>query len=75
MEVIRVSDRLTVIRVQLKERMVFIISCYTPQSGCDDGVKEQLRADLQSLTERTSPGEVLVILRDLNAHVRSDRTG
>ena len=74
-EVIRVNDRLMAIRVQLKERMVFIISCHAPQSGCDDGVREQFRADLQSLTERTSPGEVLVILGDLNAHVGSTGTG
>lgn len=53
-EVIRVSDSLMAVRVQLKIVMMFVVAAYPPQSGLEDKVKQQLREDLQSLTDKAS---------------------
>ena len=74
-EVIRVNDRLMAVRVQLKNVMVFVVAAYAPQSEREDEVKQQFRDELQTLTDKASDGEFLVVLGDMSAHIGSDREG
>ena len=44
-------------------------------SRLEDEVKQQFRDELQTLTDKASDGELLVVLGDMNAHIGSDREG
>ena len=74
-EVIRVNNRLMAVRVQLRNVMLFVVAAYAPQSEREDEVKQQFRDELQTLTDKASDGELLVVLGDMNAHIGSDREG
>ena len=61
LEVIRVNDRLMAVRIQLKEKMIFVVAAYAPQSGCDVASKQQFREELQSLCDRATYEELLLV--------------
>ena len=44
-------------------------------SRLEDEVKQQFRDELQTLTDKASDGELLMVLGDMNAHIGSDREG
>ena len=44
-------------------------------SRLEDEVKQQFRDELQTLTDKASDGEFLVVLGDMSAHIGSDREG
>ena len=55
-EVIRMNDRLMAVRVQCKERMLFIVSAYAPQCGRNnEEMKQEFRENLLALTARATP--------------------
>ena len=55
--------------------MIFVVTAYAPQSGCDVAAKQQFREELQSLCDRATDEELLLVLGDMNAHAGGDRQG
>ena len=74
-EVIRVSDRLMAVRIQMKEGPVFVISGYAPQQGCEDEKKTGFLNSLEDLLDKAEENDLVFLASDLNAHVGKDRRG
>ena len=50
-EVIRKSDRLIVVRVISKDKLLNIVSAYAPQEGCRKNQKEEFWQELDELMQ------------------------
>ena len=74
-EVKRVSDRLTVIKLKGGRGIVMIISAYGTQVGCTEEEKEAFLDDLENMVGEVTESKVLVIAGDLNGHVGKDCGG
>ena len=62
------------VRFQGKPFNITVIQLYAPTSNAEEAEVEQFYEDLQDLLELTSPKDVLFIIGDWNAKVRSQET-
>ena len=62
------------VRFQGKPFNITVIQLYAPTSNAEEAEAEQFYEDLQDLLELTSPKDVLFIIGDWNAKVRSQET-
>ena len=53
---------------------IMVIQAYAPTSNAEEAEVEQFYEDLQDLLELTAPKDVLFIIGDWNAKVRSEET-
>ncbi|XP_046398182.1 uncharacterized protein LOC124164987 [Ischnura elegans] len=74
-EVTRISDRIMSIKINASETTLRVISCYAPQTGCPDDIKEEFWDQLDDHIRSVGPDEHLVIWGDLNGHVGYSRDG
>lgn len=74
-DVIRVSDRILVLKVCLGKTILNVLSIYAPQVGLDASVKEDFYDQLQSVVSKVSPMETLAICGDFNGHIGRDSDG
>ena len=76
-EVNRVSDRLMSIKIDpgTGNSAIRVVSCYAPQTGCPDNVKDEFWESLDIHLKTTEKEEHLVVGGDLNGHVGSTRDG
>lgn len=72
-EVIRVSDRLMAMRFDFKSHAMFVVSCYSPQTGCSDTEKDEFWASLDDLLKQCRDDEFPIVGGDLNGHVGKER--
>ncbi|XP_046409103.1 craniofacial development protein 2-like [Ischnura elegans] len=68
-EVTRISEHIMSIKINASETTLRVISCYAPQPGCPDDIKEEFWDQLDDHIRSVGPDEHLVIDGDLNAHV------
>ena len=70
-EVIRVSDRIILIRMVIGSLVFVFVSVYAPQANLSESVKDQFYYALQSTIARVSSLEQLIISGDWNGHIGS----
>ena len=75
LEVKRVSDRLTVMKLEAKGSILNIVSAYTPQVNNSMEEKNDFWQDLDGLIESASKQERIVLGADLNGHVGKENIG
>ena len=65
---------MTSVHFQGKPFNIMVIQVYAPVSNAEEAEVEQVYEDLQDLLELTPPKDVLFIIGDWNAKVRSQET-
>ncbi|XP_042863190.1 uncharacterized protein LOC122247719 [Penaeus japonicus] len=75
LEVNRESDRLISIKIQLDNVVINIASAYAPQTGCDEGEKDEFWDKLGSVIQSVPSLEVLLVCGHLNGHVGEGNNG
>ena len=73
-EVIRVSDRIILIRMVVGSFVFVFVSVHVPQANLSESVKDQFYYALQSTIARVSSSEQLIISEDWNGHIGSHST-
>ena len=73
-EVIRVSDRIILIRMVVGSFVFVFVSVHVPQANLSESVKDQFYYELQSTIARVSSSEQLIISEDWNGHIGSHST-
>ena len=68
------NDRMISLRFQGKPFNITVIQVYAPTSNAEEAEVEQLYEDLQDLLESKPKKDVLFIIGDWNAKVRSQET-
>ena len=68
------NDRMISVHFQGKPFNITVIQVYAPTSNAEEAEIERFYADLQDLLELTPPKDVLFIIGDWNAKVRSQET-
>jgi len=68
-EVKRVSDRIMLVKLNVGEVVLAVISVYAPQVGLNDSVKDAFYDDLLSLTLSIPSSNILTICGDFNGHI------
>ena len=75
LEVKRVSDRLTAMKLEVKGSILNIVSAYAPQVNNSMEEKNDLWEDLDGLIESISKEERIVLGADRNGHVGEGNIG
>ena len=68
------NDRIISVRLQGKPFNIVVIQVYAPTSNAEEAEVERFYEDLQDLLKLTSKKDVLFIIGDWNAKVRSQET-
>ena len=68
------NDRMISVHFQGKSFIITVIQAYAPTSNAEEAEIEQFYEDLQDLLELTPQKDVLFIIGDWNAKVRSHET-
>ena len=68
------NDRMISVRFQGKPFSITVIQAYAPTSNAEEAEAEQFYEDLQDLLELTPKKDVLFIIGDWSAKVRSQET-
>jgi len=71
-EVVRISDRIIVLRLVIGKAIFTFLSVYAPQSGLHEAVKEHFYDQLQSTVTKVPLIEISTLLGDWNGHVGAD---
>ena len=67
-DICRISDRLMMIKLAI-ENNITVLSCYAPQVGLDNTIKDAIYDLLNGTDNKVSATETLVICGDFNGHV------
>ena len=71
----RVSDRIMLIKLSIDKKIITVLSCYAPQVGLDNIVKDNFYDQLHDTIRKVSDAETIVICGDLNGHIGKDANG
>ena len=71
----RVSDRIVMIKLAIDNKIITILSCYAPQVGLDDIIKDTFYDQLQDIVRKLGADETFVICGDLNGHIANLANG
>uniref|UniRef100_A0A914X260 Uncharacterized protein n=1 Tax=Plectus sambesii TaxID=2011161 RepID=A0A914X260_9BILA len=74
-DVQRFSDRLMLVKQDMKEGLVNIISAYAPQAGCSSDDKADFWHLLDGVMQSVLAEEQVLVLEDLNGHLVMARPG
>ena len=74
-EVIRVSDRILLLKLLIGTNMVNIISVYAPQVGLTTEVKDKFFETLQTIVKDIPAGDFLLPCGDWNGHIGRETDG
>ena len=74
-DVLRISDRIILIRLVIGKVVYTFLSVYAPQAGLQEAEKDRFYDQLQSVMARIPASEVLIPLGDWNGHVGADSNG
>ncbi|CAH8433360.1 unnamed protein product [Heterobilharzia americana] len=70
-----ISSRIMTARFNSKGRKVTIIQCYAPTNNAEQEKKEDFYRQLQSTLDKTSVGDIKILMGDMNAKLGGDNTG
>ena len=65
----RISDHIMMIKLAVDNMIVTVLSCYAPQVGLDNVVKDTFYDQLQNTVREVGADETLMICGDLNGHI------
>ena len=71
----RVTDRMICVKMEVKGKVLNIVSAYAPQVGCDKEEKEKFWERMDQLVEEIPRDEKVVIGADFNGHVGKGNQG
>ena len=71
-EVMRISDRIILLRLVIGKAVFTFLSVYAPQSGLPEAVKEHFYDQLQSTVTKVPATEIPILVGDWNGHVGAD---
>ncbi|KAI5615915.1 hypothetical protein C0J50_8646 [Silurus asotus] len=74
-EVKRVSDRVMIVKVEVEDVMINVISAYAPQVGCEMEENERFWSELDEVVDGVRRNERLLIGADFNGHVGEGNRG
>ncbi|KAI5089887.1 hypothetical protein C0J45_20022 [Silurus meridionalis] len=74
-EVKTVSDKVMIVKVEVKGMMINVISAYAPQVGCEMEEKERFWSELDDVVDGVPRKKRLVIGADFNGHVGEGNRG
>ena len=74
-DVLRISDRIILIRFVIGKVVFTFLSVYAPQAGLQEAEKDRFYGQLQNVMARIPASEVLIPLGDWNGHVGADSNG
>ena len=74
-EVVRVSDRIILIRMTIGKTVFVFVCVYAPQANLSDFEKDRFYQELQSTVAKIPASEQLLVCGDLNGHLGSQSTG
>lgn len=72
--VLRVSDRIIIVKVVVAKELVNVVSCYAPQVGCPEVEKEAFWMELEEYMRKLE-GETVIMGGDLNGHIGGKSEG
>ena len=75
MAVIRKGDRIMLVKLVIKGKLVNVISAYAPKVGLDNQTKRDIWEQMDAILLEIPVGENLVIGGDFNGHVGIDKLG
>ena len=61
-------DRIVMIKLAIDDKIITILSCYTPQVGLDNIIKDTFCDKLQNTIRKVGAYETFVVCDDLNNH-------
>ena len=64
-----VSDCIIMIKLAIDNKIITVLSCYAPQVGLDNIIKDTFYDQLQDTIRKVGAGETLVIFGDLSGHI------
>ena len=65
----RVSGRIMLIKFVIDNKIITVLSCYAPEVGLNNVVKDTFYDQLQDTVRKVEADETLVICGDLNGHI------
>ena len=68
-DICRMSDRLMMIKLAIDNNIITVLSCYAPQVGLDNTIKDAFYDLLNSTVNKVSAAETLVICGEFNGHL------
>ncbi|KAF7694127.1 hypothetical protein C0J45_16005 [Silurus meridionalis] len=74
-EVKRVSDRVMNVKLEVEGILIYVISAYAPQVGCEIEEKEKFWSELDEVVDGVPKNKRLVIGADINGHVGEGNRG
>ena len=74
-EVVRVSDRIILIRMTIGKTVFVFVCVYAPQANLSDIEKDRFYQELQSTVAKIPASEQLLVCGDWNGHLGSQSTG
>ena len=63
------------IKLAIDKKIITVLSCYAPQVGLDNIVKDTFYDQLHDTIRKVSDAETIVICGDLNGHIGKDANG
>lgn len=75
MNVLRVNDRIMVLKLIFGKQIVSIVSTYAPQVGLEDAIKDEFWDDLIRVVGGVDDREMVILGGDLNGHVGAESQG
>jgi len=70
-----ISERIILVSFKTKIRNLTIIQCYAPTETTDKDMKEKFYQQLHERITAVQKRDVIVVMGDMNAKVRSDNEG
>ncbi|GJW50259.1 retrovirus-related pol polyprotein LINE-1, partial [Tanacetum coccineum] len=74
-QVIRISDRIMLVRLVIEEETINVISAYAPQVGLGEAEKKSFWDSLDDLVRECSTTQQLIVAGDLNGHIGANADG
>ncbi|GKC88561.1 craniofacial development protein 2, partial [Tanacetum coccineum] len=74
-QVIRISDRIMLVRLVIEEETINVISAYAPQVGLGEAEKKSFWDSLDDLVRVCSTTQQLIVAGDLNSHIGANVDG
>ena len=71
----RLLDRIVMIKLAIDNKIIKVSSCYAPQAGLDDIIKNTSYDQPQNTVRKVGADETLVICGDLNGHISKLASG
>lgn len=74
-DIVKISDRLMMIKLVIQRDVYNVVSAYAPQTGCSINDKNQFWSDFEDLIQGIPSDELVFVGADFNGHVGESNIG